>query len=917
MPVTPVYKRQFGSDAVNSPLTFTQLDSNFAYFENMATGDPGYLPVLSGQEITKTVTSFTITYQSGSAQLRSAIRQFGGNGILASGIPVLEASSSFNVFGQGHFTGSLSTSGGLFATSVSASAMTASVLQINQIFAGLVTGTFTGSLQGFLTGSMSGTFFGTSSGRFEGFTEGTSSATAAGIQQILINNNGATSSLFLQGGTLRVGEGNLVVLGTSSLGGYLTTENTKLGNNNTDVHFVSGGWTICAPYVNGTYPAGFNVTNGTNVAIGDGTTSIRGITTLSSSLYVGTNQWVTGTLQVTGAVGFASTLDVKNNTSITGSITSTVNSYVGANSFVTGTLQVTGAVGFASTLDVKNNTTITGSLTNTGNTVLGGTLTVPNNAVLSSSVWIGTNLVVTGSTQITGSLGVGSTLDVKNNTTVTGSITNTGNTVLGGTLSVSSNAIVSSSLWVGTNATITGSMQVTGSAGFASTVDIKNNLTVTGSVTNTGATVHGGTLSVSGISSFSSSVNVNGTLQARSNSEVTGTLGVTGNTNLAGNTALGGTLSVAGTTTLNGRLDTTTNTALGGTLSVLTGASFSGSLNVNGTLQARSNAQVTGTLGVTGATSIAGATALGSTLSVPGTTTLNGNLVSNATSSFNGPVTFTGPVTMSSGLAGVLTVDDSSVEYTTAGTAYNGSTNKIIRVKALGITNAMLAGSIANAKLSNNTISGVALGGNLLNLTVDDSSIEYSTAGATYNGSAAKTIRVKALGITNAMLAGSIANAKLSNSTISGIALGGDLTALTAGSYLTSGGTYNGSTARTFAVDATTAGTASKIVARDANGYVNAAAFFQTSKRDSKRNIIPFEKDALDIIRRTKVVEFEYKIQEDDQKHIGFIADDTPEELATKNHDQMDTNSAIGVLLKAVQQLEEKIKELEAKLESK
>jgi len=42
--------------------------------------------------------------------------------------------------------------------------------------------------------------------------------------------------------------------------------------------------------------------------------------------------------------------------------------------------------------------------------------------------------------------------------------------------------------------------------------------------------------------------------------------------------------------------------------------------------------------------------------------------------------------------------------------------------------------------------------------------------------------------------------------------------ALTAGTFLTSGGTFDGSAARTFAVDATDANTASKVVARDASG---------------------------------------------------------------------------------------------------
>jgi len=51
---------------------------------------------------------------------------------------------------------------------------------------------------------------------------------------------------------------------------------------------------------------------------------------------------------------------------------------------------------------------------------------------------------------------------------------------------------------------------------------------------------------------------------------------------------------------------------------------------------------------------------------------------------------------------------------------------------------------------------------------------------------------------------------------------GSVVNALTAGTYLTSGGTYDGSAARTFAVDATDANTASKVVARDASGNFSA-----------------------------------------------------------------------------------------------
>jgi hypothetical protein len=46
-------------------------------------------------------------------------------------------------------------------------------------------------------------------------------------------------------------------------------------------------------------------------------------------------------------------------------------------------------------------------------------------------------------------------------------------------------------------------------------------------------------------------------------------------------------------------------------------------------------------------------------------------------------------------------------------------------------------------------------------------------------------------------------------------------------------------------------------------------------------------------------------------KHIGFIAEDTPVELSTVHQDTMDTNSVVGVLIKAVQELSARVKQLE------
>lgn len=62
-----------------------------------------------------------------------------------------------------------------------------------------------------------------------------------------------------------------------------------------------------------------------------------------------------------------------------------------------------------------------------------------------------------------------------------------------------------------------------------------------------------------------------------------------------------------------------------------------------------------------------------------------------------------------------------------------------------------------------------------------------------------------------------IPNSALSNSTVSGVALGGTLANLSAGTHFTQSA-YNGSTARTLTLDATSADTVSTIVARDSSG---------------------------------------------------------------------------------------------------
>lgn len=88
--------------------------------------------------------------------------------------------------------------------------------------------------------------------------------------------------------------------------------------------------------------------------------------------------------------------------------------------------------------------------------------------------------------------------------------------------------------------------------------------------------------------------------------------------------------------------------------------------------------------------------------------------------------------------------------------------------------------------------------------------------------------------------------------------------------------------------------------------------FYNPSTREMKKNIEPMTACAMDIINATNIVTYDY----DNGLHeeilqVGFIAEDTPEELATFEYDKMDLSNTIGVILKAVQEIDARITTLE------
>lgn len=92
-----------------------------------------------------------------------------------------------------------------------------------------------------------------------------------------------------------------------------------------------------------------------------------------------------------------------------------------------------------------------------------------------------------------------------------------------------------------------------------------------------------------------------------------------------------------------------------------------------------------------------------------------------------------------------------------------------------------------------------------------------------------------------------------------------------------------------------------------------AGAFTNSSKRELKENIKLFEFSGLDIINTTNICSFNMKADPTKAYRVGFIADDTNPIISGRDQDVMDLQNCIGVLMKAVQELSNKIDKLENK----
>ena len=330
--------------------------------------------------------------------------------------------------------------------------------------------------------------------------------------------------------------------------------------------------------------------------------------------------------------------------------------------------------------------------------------------------------------------------------------------------------------------TVTG----TGAVVLAAAPTITGHPTIEG-VTSTGAT---GTGAFVFGTSPSLTTPTLGVASATTINKVTITAPATGSTLTI---ADGKTLTASNTLTFTGTDSSSVAFGGGGTVSYATDVQYIGTTSV-------ANNRASGNLALTGITSV----------TFPGSTSGSVQLIPAATA----------------GTGTVLTMPATTGTIVTTGDT--GS-----------VTNTMLAGSIANAKLTNSSVTvgstSISLGSSSTTLAGLTSVTSTSFVGALTGNASTVTNGVYTTdtgSVTNTMLAGSIANAKLTNSTItvngSSISLGGSATvtatatnALTIGTGL-SGTSYNGSTAVTIALATAYGDTTNPYASKTANYFLAA-----------------------------------------------------------------------------------------------
>ena len=136
----------------------------------------------------------------------------------------------------------------------------------------------------------------------------------------------------------------------------------------------------------------------------------------------------------------------------------------------------------------------------------------------------------------------------------------------------------------------------------------------------------------------------------------------------------------------------------------------------------------------------------GNFLNTNGDGVFSGSAQVDGTAITNNTITIVGNSTALGGSVSLANITDGSGIVSASAQLTSDFDTRYINTNSDGVVSG--SAQIDGTSITNNTISGVALGSNLNNLTVDDSTIALNS-GTTYNGSAARTVSIKSGGITN------------------------------------------------------------------------------------------------------------------------------------------------------------------------
>ena len=770
----------------------------------------------------------------------------------------------------------------------------------------VTTQTFTAWLD--VTNEMARAFANVISVDLETFPTGTAGVNGAFVANTLT----VTTGLLTANASANV-SGNLSVSDTISVGSNVVSNTSTITVGNTS---------IFSSIKNSGFEVGNTKVNADRVYVGNST-----VNTVITQSGIDTD----GTLDVLGETVIANTLSA-GNTTITGF----------AN--VSSTLQVAGATAIGNTLSTGN-TSITGFANVSGTANVGGATTLRSTLTVNGAVTIANtlstgNTTITGFANVSGTANVGGAATLRGTLTVNGAVTiantlSVGNTTISGTANITSSATIGANVVANTSAFAIGNSTVN-TVVTSSSISTTGNLTVLGSINRNPVITLGGVLS----GNVTLTDLQSGTLAAAYVAD-----SVELGTHTSGN-------YVATITTANGISGAVASEGSTAALKVVPGNGITANSTgvhvvvSNGLSVNASSVSVVGNNGIVSNTSGVFVRA-GTDIVV----NANGVNVGSGVARLASP-TFTGTVTTANlTISGMITANsaagvDGTVLRSDGTKVYwglpleAGDTGFIVDVSAgdglvkTGTASEPTIGVRANNGITANTTglfvkTGTGLFTNTTGLFVNASSISVGTLPVGRGGTGATTFTSGALlkgNTTGAIqvasaadIVGQIGSTQVANAVFANTA-GATTGTLIRGAFLT-GNNFNGSSNTTFAVDATSASTASKVVARDANSsfsanVVNVNVLNTTSDIRLKSNLVIID----DPIEKVKALTgYTYNRVGSMSREAGVVADEVqsvlPEVVSLENgYLTVAYGNMIALLIEAIKDQQKQIDELKTKL---